>query len=227
MPKKPQPTHPEARAACRRVLEEMFDLPGVLRGKKKLTDLAGLGPMSCWAVCIGLSMVIQVMMQNMQRKVVGSLYLRDIRVFLRDLGRQMAISLMSVCVQSMTSWSRMRITYAWQAQLQDKLHATYFKESLFYRQTTWPDAIPDPGQRITRDISVLSFELRMFCTSSINDSLASVQSIFRVWTLMPDQRYMVPFVICWTYANLAFRNYFSPALERGMVMAIANGRHCQ
>ena len=89
----------------------------------------------------------------------------------------------------------------------------------YYRQTTWGDSIPDPGQRITRDIGMLAFELRIFCTSLVNEILRAVQAVWRIYWLLPEQRWLIPFIICWSWGNLAFRNFFSPALERGLLMA--------
>ena len=66
---------------------------------------------------------------------------------------------------------------SWTSLPQKSLHTMYFNDDLFYRQTTWPDAISDPGQRITRDIEMLAMELRIFCTSLINESLQSVQAV--------------------------------------------------
>ena len=200
----------------------MFDLPSVLRGKKPLSELAGLAPMAGWAVCIGVNMGITVLMQNQMRRTTSSLYLRDLRVFFRDLARQVLISFSNVCCQSATSWFRIKITYAWMEKLQGKLHATYFKDDIFYRQTTWPDAIADPGQRITRDIEMLAMELRIFCTSLVAEIMSSAQAMWRVWFLMPKQRYIIAFVVAWSYANLAFRNWFAPALKRGIMMANAS-----
>ena len=41
-------TDPEARAAVKRVLIELFDLPAVLRGRKPVSELAGLKPLFCF-----------------------------------------------------------------------------------------------------------------------------------------------------------------------------------
>ena len=70
-------------------------------------------------LCVLMSLRLNVWMQNASRQVAKSLYLRNIRVFLADLGMQMAVSFSNVCVKSLTSWARLRITYAWQHQLQD------------------------------------------------------------------------------------------------------------
>lgn len=109
--------------------------------------------------------------------------------------------------------------YAWREQLQGKLHDTYFADGTFYRQTTWANAIPDPGQRITRDIQMLVMELRIFCTSMVSDILMSSQACWRIYWEIPEQRYLIPLIFVWTCGNLTFRNWFSPALERGMLTA--------
>ena len=138
----------------------------------------------------------------------GSLYLRNVGVFLRDLAIQATVSMSSVCVQSVQTWFRMRITYAWQAQLQDKLHTTYFADSTFYRQTTWSNTIHDPGQRITRDIQMLVMELRVFCTSLVNDALLSLLACWRIYWEIPDQRYLIPLICMWCATDTHFDELF-------------------
>ena len=217
---RPKATHKEARAACYRVLQEMFDLPAVLRGRKPVSALAGVTPIACWIATVVLELRVDILMQNQFGRVAGALYMRDMGVFLRDLGRQAAISMLSTCVQSTKVWFRMRITFAWQEQLQKSLHATYFKSSNFYRQTIRPDkAICDPGQRMTRDIADLVMQLRIFCSSLIDEGLGAIQAVYRVWILLPNQRFVIPVVFAWTVINLNAREIIAPGLQRGMLAA--------
>jgi hypothetical protein len=51
-----------------RVLQEMFDLPAVLRGQKPVSALAGLVPMAGWSVTVLLNMRLTVWMQNAMRR---------------------------------------------------------------------------------------------------------------------------------------------------------------
>ena len=212
-------THEQARAACMRVMEEMFDLPAVLRGRKPVSQLAGLWPIAGWFCTVFVGMGMTVLNANTMRDTQSTLYLRNFGSFARAMGASVSVVILDSINQAVQQFFRTRIAYAWRQQLQDTLHSTYFRDMVYYRQTTWGDSIPDPGQRITRDIGMLAFELRIFCTSLVNEILRAVQAVWRIYWLLPEQRWLIPFIICWSWGNLAFRNFFSPALERGLLMA--------
>jgi ABC-type uncharacterized transport system fused permease/ATPase subunit len=203
-------------------MEEMFDLRAVLRGQKPISQLAGLAPLAGWLATVGLSLCVTVVNDRTMHQLQKSLYLRKIGVFARDMAIRVSVVIVDVSLNSVQQFFRVRVAYAWRQQLQDTLHATYFKDMTYYRQTTWGDSIPDPGQRITRDIGMLAFQLRVFCTSTVYESMRTVQYVFRIWMLLPEQRWLIPLIIGWSWTNLAIRNWAAPALERGMLMAKSN-----
>lgn len=202
-----------------RVMQEMFDLPAVLRGRKPISQLAGLTPLAGWLTAVGLSMGVTVLSDRTMQQLQRSLYLRKFGVFARDMALRIAAVIADISLKSTQQYFRVRIAYAWRQQLQDKLHATYFRDMVYYRQTTWSNSISDPGQRITRDIGMLAFQLRICCTSTVYEVLRSIQTATRIWLLLPNERWLVPLIVAWSWTNLAIRNFLAPALERGMLTA--------
>lgn len=130
-----QTTDPEARAAVKRVLLELFDLPAVVRGRKPVSELAGLTPLFWFFALQFVEMGISTVRQNNSRKLVGVMYLRDTRMFVWSIAQQAALSLLYQCNRGLNWWVRTRIDLAWRKQLTEKLHAIYFADAVFYRQT--------------------------------------------------------------------------------------------
>lgn len=219
--RRPKATHAEARVAYYRILQQIFDVPAVLRGRKPVKELAGLVPLGGYVATVVAGIWVDILMQNQFGLVASSMYLRDRGVFIQNLATQAGISIVNTCVMSTKTWFRMRVTYAWQKQLQDRLHATYFREGTFYTQTmrSGDKLIGDPGQRMTREVRELVMELRIFCTQLFNGSLDCAVAFYRIWTLLPQQRYIIPIVVTWSFLNLRIRELASPALHRGMLMA--------
>ena len=217
--KKKRPTDAEARAAVKTVLLEVFDLPSVLRGRKPLSALTGL-----WYWCGTLALVfvqqyITVVRQNMSRAMVGSMYLRNTQVFFLDLGRSMAVSLLSSCVSSLNRWLLRRADIAWEKELTTRLHAKWFGTMRFYHQANSANAIPDPAQRIVRDVKSVSHQLASLCYRSVSSVLDAVFAVTRLVYHMPGRAYYVPLIVVYSWVMLLGRNYLTPALLRGMMMA--------
>ena len=217
--KKKRPTDAEARAAVKTVLLEVFDLPSVLRGRKPLSALTGL-----WYWCGTLALVfvqqyITVVRQNMSRAMVGSMYLRNTQRFFLDLGRSMAVSLLSSCVSSLNSWLLRRADIAWEKELTTRLHAKWFGTMRFYHQANTANAIPDPAQRIVRDVKSVSRQLSSLCYRSVSSVLDAVFAVTRLVYHMPGRAYYVPLIVVYSWVMLLGRNYLTPALLRGMLMA--------
>ncbi len=217
--KKSKPTDAEARAAVKMVLLEVFDLPSVARGQKPLSALTGL-----WYWCGTFALVfvqqyITAVRQNMSRAMVGSMYLRDTQIFFLDLGRSMGLSLLSSCVTALNSWLLRRAEIAWQKELTTRLHAKWFGSMQFYQQTNSPTAIPDPAQRIVRDVRMLSGQLSSLCYGSVSSVLDTAFAVARLVYHMPGRSYYVPLIAMYSWVMLLGRNYLTPALLRGMLMA--------
>ena len=79
-------THEQARAACMRVMEEMFDLPAVLRGRKPVSQLAGLWPIAGWFCTVFVGMGMTVLNANTMRETQSTRYLRNFGSFARAIG---------------------------------------------------------------------------------------------------------------------------------------------
>ena len=208
-------------APVQRVMKEMFDLPAVLRGRKPLSQLAGLMPLAGWLTTVGLSMGVTLINDRTMQQLQRSLYLRNLGVFARDMALRISAVIADISLQSAKQYFRVRVAYAWRQQLQDKLHDTYFRDMNYYRQTTWDNSIADPGQRITRDIGMLAFQLRVFCTSSVNESLSTIQTAIRIWFALPNERWLIPLIVAWSWLNLAIRNVIAPAIERESRQALS------
>jgi putative ATP-binding cassette transporter len=220
-----RPTDPEARAAVRRVVEELFDVPAVLQGRKPLAALAGahwvLGSVALNAV----SVAVNSRWADNGRKVASTMYMRDTRAFVATMLGQMGLTAIYQIVNSASWWMRTKIGIVWRQVLTEKLHRVYFEDTIYYRQTTWPDGVPDPAQRIASDVSTLvgtagNYEgLTSLLQSYISTTLGATNAVWRLYFLMPDQRWLVPFVFAWSYGNLTFRNWFAPAMMRATLMA--------
>ena len=92
----------------------------------------------------------------------------------------------------------------------------YFSNNVYY----WQTEVHDPPQRIASDVSTLIGTagnyggLTSLLQSYISTILGASNAVWRLWFQIPDQRWLVPFVVAWSYGNLAFRNWFSPAMMR-------------
>ena len=217
------PTDKEARSAMFRILEEIFDVPAVLRRRKPISELAGLLPV-CGVVGIQfLNMAITALRQNTSRRLVGTMYLRDTATFLINIGQQAALSVLYQAVNTSGWWMRTRVSIAWRRKLTERLHATYFGDEVYYRQTTCANAIADPPQRIVSDVSMLLSGHHGALTSTVQSyittTLGASHAMWRLWFNLPAQRWVVPFIIVWSYSTMAFRNYFAPAMRNATIMA--------
>ena len=230
-----KPTDPEARAAVRRVFEELFDVPAVLRRRKPLSALTG------WHLVLGsfvmntLSVAVNSRWADNGRKVARTMYMRDTRAFVTTMLGQMSLSVVYQCANAAAWWMRTRIGICWRERLTEKLHAVYFSDTIYYRQSSWADGVADPAQRIASDVSTLvgaaggggsSYAaysgLTSLLQSYISTTVGATNAVWRLWFLMPDQRWLVPFVFVWSYSNLYFRNWFAPAMMRATLMAKAS-----
>ena len=125
-------------------------------------------------------MGVIVSFQHMERKVVGSLYLRDTNQFLLDLARQMALSLSNACVKSLSWWFRTRVEIAWSKRLTTEMHASYFQSQAYYRQQNLPNRIVDPGQRIVRDVQSMMMQMTPWLQMVISSIVNTVNSCVRL-----------------------------------------------
>lgn len=217
---KAKATEKEARAAVKVVLLRLFDIPSVVRGKKKLSELTGLPSLMGTLGIIFVRMGVTTLQQNMSRKMVGSMYLRDGRTFVVDLAKQMAVSLLACCVSATSFWFRRRTEIAWRNKLTRELHSSYFKEMVYFRQALTPgDQIEDPGQRIVRDVTMMTQNLVQFCTSTVSGVLEATYAVSRLVYYMPGRAYYVPLIIFYTYSMLYLRNIVDKPMNRGMLTA--------
>ena len=99
------------------------------------------------------------------------------------------------------------------------LHSSYFQDSFFYRQTLKQNPIPDPGQRIVRDVMMLTGQLTRFCQSSITCTLEGAWAVLRLIYQMPDRWYYAPLIIVVQWLTIRWRNWFNSALHYGMQRA--------
>ena len=217
-----RPTEQEARAAVRRILVHLFDLPAVLRGKKPLAELTG----SLW-VCGSLGVIfvrvaITAISQNQRAKMAGSMYLRDSRQFAIDLAQRVLLSAFSCANSSAGWWFRRRVEIAWQKKITDGLHDSYFHDNFFYTQTLKLNAVADPGQRIVRDVMMLTGQLTRFCQSSLSCTLEASWAVVHLIWRMPDRWYFAPLIIVVQWLTIKWRNWFASALKRGMRSAKAS-----
>ena len=100
-----------------------------------VSELAGLTPLFWFFALQFVEMGISTVRQNNSRKLVGVMYLRDTRMFVWSIAQQAALSLLYQCNRGLNWWVRTRIDLAWRKQLTEKLHAIYFADAVFYRQT--------------------------------------------------------------------------------------------
>ena len=219
-------TDPASRAAMRRVVEELFDVPAVLLRKKPLAALSGLEWVVGSVVMNMVSVAVNSRWADNGRKVASVMYLRDTRAFVTTMLGQMSLTVVYQIANSAAWWMRTRIGIAWRKRLTERLHEVHFADMTFYRQTTWgAESIPDPAQRIASDVAVLigtsgSYEgLTMLLQSWISTTIGAVNAVWRMWFQMPDQRWLLPFIFLWSYGNLTFRNWFAPAMMRATLLA--------
>ena len=217
------PTDAQARAAIRRVVRELFDVPAVLRGQKKLRELAGIEWVAGSVLMNMVSVGVNSRWMDNGRKVAHIMYLRDMRAFVRIIVGQMSLSVLYQFTSAAGWWMRTQISIAWRKRLTERLHAVYFADTLYYRQTTWgSQSIADPAQRIAADVTSLvgNYDgLTMLLQSYISTGVGVTNAVWRLWFQMPGQRWLVPFIFAWSYGNLLFRNWFSPAMWRSNLMA--------
>ena len=216
-----EPTDREARAAVARVLRELFDVPAVLRREKSLSALAG------WQWVVGsvltnaLSVAVNSRWADNGRKVASTMYMRDTRAFVTTMLGQMGLTVVYQIANAAAWWMRTRIGIAWRQRLTEKLHKVYFSNNVYY----WQTRVRDPAQRIASDVGALvgtagSYQgLTSLLQSYISTVLGASNAIWRLWFQIPDQRWLVPFVFMWSYGNLAFRNWFAPAMLRATLLA--------
>ena len=119
-----------------------------------------------------------------------------------------------------TWWFRRRVEIAWRERLTHELHAAYFRDGFFFRQTTGPGAIADPGQRIVRDVNRLVEDLTRFCQSTVSGMLAAVWASARLVLLMGNRGWLyLAMIIAYCWLALKQRDWMTPALVRGMLNA--------
>jgi len=74
-----------------RVMEEMFDVPAVLRGRKPVSQLAGLWPIAGWFCTVFVGMGMTVLDANTMRDTQSTLYLRNFGSFARAMGARVSV----------------------------------------------------------------------------------------------------------------------------------------
>ena len=220
--KRKKATEAEARAAVKTVLVHLFDVPAVLRGKKPISELSGLVWVAGTVGVIFVRLAITTASQNIQRGMAGSMYLRDSRQFVIDLLKRIVLSALSCVVRAAGFWFRRRVEICWQKKITDGLHTAYFHDNFFYRQTLRPEPIADPGQRIVRDVMMLTGQLTRFCQGTISCCLEASWAVARLCWLMPDRWWYAPLIVAVQWLTILWRNWFANALKRGMLSAKAS-----
>lgn len=221
-------TDQEARAAVHRVLVELFDVPAVLRRHKPLSALAGWHFVAGSVAMNAVSVAVNSRWADNGRKVASTMYMRDTRAFVTTMLHQVSLTVIYQMANAAAWWMRTRIGIAWRKRLTEKLHDVYFSNGMYY----WQTEIEDPAQRIASDVSTLvgtadnyvgtvdnNVGLTSLLQSYISTILGVSNAIWRLWFQIPGQRWLVPFVFAWSYGNLAFRNWFVPAMMRATLMA--------
>ena len=152
----------------------------------------------------------------------ASMYLRDSRQFVIDLLKRIVLSALSCVVRAASFWFRRRVEICWQKKITDGLHTAYFHDNFFYRQTLRPEPIADPGQRIVRDVMMLTGQLTRFCQGTISCCLEASWAVARLCWLMPDRWWYAPLIVAVQWLTILWRNWFANALKRGMLSAKAS-----
>src|SRR3954466_1182155 len=120
------------------------------------------------ALCVAVG-VVQVFLSYAVRDFVTALTQRDHDAWLRNLGKYLALCLLSVPVGVFYRYSQERLSLAWRRWLTQHLIRRYFFNRAYYRIRA-AESVDNPDQRIAEDV-------RLFTSGTLNFFLVIVNSV--------------------------------------------------
>ena len=139
------------------IYKEVFDVKGVLAGRKKLSDLRGLSGVY---VCLGL-LALHVWATSVElrltRRLTEVVYMRDNAAFPMLMLKNIVMAFINESMYyPMRMILSMRMNLVWREHLWNKIHDRYFdvRRKVYLRQQHLPPerTIVDVEDRISRDI---------------------------------------------------------------------------
>lgn len=139
------------------IMREVFDVPAVLRGKKQVGELAGLGGMLMSNSLIGVRMLTTTITLELDKQVVSAIYMRDMRGFTFSMTRKVLLAMFQNLQWSAREWVSTRVALAWMKKLTRSIHGRYFDSMAYYRLSA--GSVTDAEERITNDVRTACMRL--------------------------------------------------------------------
>ena len=157
------------------IYKEVFDVKGVLAGRKKLSDLRGLSGVY---VCLGL-LALHVWATSVElrltRRLTEVVYMRDNAAFKVLFVKNLVVSFVNMSLYyPMRMAFQSRLVLAWREHLLDRVHEQYFdaKRMVYLKQQNLRSgSISDIEDHIVRDVETACRSISSIIFSNTNNIL--------------------------------------------------------
>ena len=157
------------------IQKEVFDIGGVLAGRKSFRDLKGLTEVFLGFGMVAVHMLSQNMYLSLTQQLTQAVYMRDNAAFKVLFVKNLVVSFVNMSLYyPMRMAFQSRLVLAWREHLLDRVHEQYFdaKRMVYLKQQNLRSgSISDIEDHIVRDVETACRSISSIIFSNTNNIL--------------------------------------------------------
>ena len=212
------------------IQKEVFDIGGVLAGRKSFRDLKGLTEVFLGFGMVAVHMLSQNMYLSLTQQLTQAVYMRDNAAFKVLFVKNLVVSFVNMSLYyPMRMAFQSRLVLAWREHLLDRVHEQYFdaKRMVYLKQQNLRSgSISDIEDHIVRDVETACRSISSIIFSNTNNILLLGHSVYQMLTL--TKAWHIPVSVLYCCLSIWMRSVVCPALIVGRMsgrIAVGNSEY--